>query len=181
MTTVAIDQVLLRFFEAETVGAAEDALVELSALDAADPAAVEEHEPVGDLYAELAMDAADAGDAEEAVRLQAAALEHPCTNRWREIGTLFGYRYASGDRESAVADLRQLSAGPPDGAYLLSSFAEVIETADSTLALAFHDEALAIARRAKEPEVLGSVQAPRALLRDDLGLDPDADDEAGFA
>ncbi len=184
MSLARIDQLMDRFIDAPSTEAAEAALRELATLDAEHPETAEEHEPIGDLYGELADDFFEQGLYEEAIRLQRLALDHPCTNPRREIGTWLGYRFVSGDREAAIADLHTERVGP-DGdaasdAFLIGAFAEAAERADAPLALSLHDEALVLATATGDEDVLAIARVPRALLRRDLDLAPDADDIEAF-
>jgi hypothetical protein len=179
--TPEADQIILRFFGACEMPEAEAALRDLVAHDDANPDAAADHEPIGDLYSELAADHFEHDEFDEAIRLQRLAIEQPCTSREREVGALRGYRYASGDQEKALADLKRSRSGEPTDAALLSAFAEAIDPFDAERALPIHDEAVAIARASGDAELLQQTQIPRALLRDELELAHDADDVAGFA
>lgn len=108
MSTARVDHLMDRYLDATTVEAAESALHELAALDAEDPSLAESHEPIGDLYGELAEDFYEHDEYEPAVQLQTKALEHPCTNLVRERGILLGYRFAAGDRTAVIAELGEL-------------------------------------------------------------------------
>lgn len=182
MSSARIDQLIDRFIDAPTIEAAEATLRELAELDATDPSAADGHPPIGDLYAELADDFAGNGEIEEAIRLQSLALEHPCTNSHRDAGTLLGYGFIAGEREATVAALEEARQPrePAAEAHLVGAFAEAIERVESELALALHDEAVALADESGDEDTLAIVQVPRALLRRDLELPPDADDIEAF-
>lgn len=182
MSTARVDHLMDRYLDATTVEAAESALHELAALDAEDPSLAESHEPIGDLYGELAEDFYEHDEYEPAVDLQTKALGHPCTNLVRERGILLGYRFAAGDRAAVIAELGQARQGlePVDGAHLLGAFGEAVERVDAPLALSHHDEAVELAKTGKDEDVLAVVRVPRALLRRDMGLSPDGDDIEAF-
>lgn len=158
MPGARIDRILDRFAEAPTIGDAEAALQDLIALDAADPKAAALHDPVGDLFSDLADDCFGQSAHDEAIRLQRLAVDQPCSNSAREVGLLLGYRFAAGDpaeRESTITELagtRGVVRSVIDEAYLVSAFAEAIEVVDEEQAIALHDEALALAGRAAQDD-----------------------------
>lgn len=178
MTRPDIDRLLLRVVEADTRADAEVALRELVAIDAADESAAEEHPPIGDLYSQLAHEAFEDEDNEEAVRLQSTALEHPCTNRRHEQGTLLGYRFVGLEDASALDELKGSRSGGRSDASLLSGFAAQAELVELAMALRLHDEALEIAKAARPPDydLLRDVVIGRALARADADLPQDEDD-----
>ena len=198
MPGARIDRLMDRFAEAPTIGDAEDALLDLVALDASDPKAAALHDPIGDLYSDLADDCFGQTAYDEAIRLQRLAVDQPCSNSAREVGLLLGYRFAAGERTETTAELqatRGVTDSPVDEAYLVSGFAEAIElVAEPDVALALHDDALAVAHTADpdafaseegEPAAaqqhfLDAIRIPRALLRRELGDVPDSDDLVAF-
>lgn len=175
-----VDRLLLRIVEAETRADAEVALRELVALDAADEVAAVEHPPIGDLFSQLAAEAFDEEDNEEAVRLQETALEHPCTNRRHEQGTLLGYRFVGLEDTTALDDLKSSRTGGRSDASLLSGFAAQAELVELAMALRLHDEALEIAKATvpRDYDLVRDVQIGRALARADAEMPPDDDDVA---
>ncbi|MBJ7472883.1 MAG: SEC-C domain-containing protein [Solirubrobacteraceae bacterium] len=180
MARPAVDRLFMRVVEAETLGDAVAALEELAALDDADPSAIHEHQPIGDLYSELAGELFEDEEVETAIELQEEALMHPCTNRRREQGTLLGYRFVGLEDTSALDDLKASRSGGPSDASLLAGFAEQVEVIELAMALRLHDEALEIAQSARpvDEELLRSVEIGRALARSDAGLPPDDSDLA---
>ncbi len=180
MTRPAVDRLFMRVVEAETLDDAEAALEELAALDDADPTAIHEHQPIGDLYSELAGEVYEDDEVEEAIRLQELALMHPCTNRRREQGTLLGYRFVGLEDTTALDDLKRSRSGGVSDASLLAGFAELVEEVELAMALRLHDEALEIAQSARpvDEELVRGIEIGRALARGDAELPPDASDLA---
>ncbi|MDQ8046452.1 MAG: SEC-C domain-containing protein [Solirubrobacteraceae bacterium] len=178
MPSPAVERLLLRIAEADTTADAELALRELAALDDADPAVVVEHPPVGDLYSRVAGRQFEAGEVDEAIRLQAAALEHPCTKRRFEQGTLLGYRFVGREDAAALTELKASRSGGRSDALLLSGFAAQVEGLELGLALRLHDEALEVAKAAKpvDEALVAEVSVGRALARSAAGFDTDEDD-----
>lgn len=176
-----VERLLLRVMEAETLPDAELALRELAALSAADESVAADHPPLGDLYSQLAHEAFNEHeDAQEAVRLQSIALEHPCTSRRAEQGTLLGFRFVGLEDTTALEDLKTSRSGGRSDASLLSGFATQAELVELAMALRLHDEALDIAKAARplDYDLLRDVRIGRALARADAELPPDEDDAA---
>lgn len=155
-----------RFAEAPRIGDAEQVLLDLIALDAAEPGAAAMHDPVGDLYSDLADDCFGQNSLDEAIRLQRLAVDQPCSNSAREVGLLLGYRFTAGDAAERDATTQELQAtravldSKVDEAYLVSSFAEAIEIVAEAQAAPLHDEALAIAHAAGDEEFAAPPEEP---------------------
>lgn len=180
MTRPAVDRLFMRVIEADSIEDAEDALRELAALDDADPTAAAEHQPIGDLYSELAGELFEDEETDEAIRLQEIALMYPCTNRRREQGTLLGYRFVGYEDATALDDLKKSRSGGSSDASLLAGFAEQVEVVELNMALRLHDEALEIAKAANpaDEDLVRGVEIGRALARADAGFPPDESDLA---
>lgn len=135
-------------------------------------------DPTGDQYAQLAAERFAAGEIDEAIRLQATALEHLCTRRRFEQGTLLGYRFVGREDTAALEDLRASRSGGHTDAPLLSGFAVQVETLELGLALRMHDEALEVAKAARPVDdgLVREIATARAAAREASGFDPDADD-----
>ena len=137
---------------------------------------------LGDLYDELAREAADENDFATAVRLQTHSMELESGDDEAVRRALLGYyQLAAGLLDVGRATFAQLLADEPDdvGARILQGMG--LEELDEPAALAAFDDAIAVARRTGDAEGLADAQIERADLRDHMDLEPDADDLEGNA
>jgi tetratricopeptide (TPR) repeat protein len=163
---------LQAFNDARTVAEAERALDAMRELDPPDDL------ELGELYDELASVAADDGDFDMAVRLQAAALELGC--RHRELGRdmLAWYLLKAGRQSEGERQFELLLAerGGDDVHTLLTLGHARSDAGLSESALAAYDEALRAAERTGAEEDLADARRERREWRQEMGLDLDADD-----
>jgi len=174
--TRTAEQLLHAWTDAQSIAQAERLLAEMEPL-AAELARADCL--LGDLYDELASEAADGEDFATAARLQAHSIGLASSDEPSYRRTLLGYyQVAAGDQETGRATFAQLLADEPDDVDCRLLFAMALEDLDEHEALAVYDDAVSVARRIGDPEQLGNAQVERAELRLRLGMEPDADDLA---
>jgi tetratricopeptide (TPR) repeat protein len=166
---------LLRVYEeASSCAAAEEALDELR--DRGVPPDVS----IGDLYDDLAAEAADGGEFELAARVQRKAWELGCERPDIASAMLGWYMLKSGDVEGGeehFAGLRQ-EYGSEDIDLLQLIGSARLDSGRPESALQTFDEALALAKAQGDADVVDLLRADRLECRRELGLDPDEDDNA---
>jgi tetratricopeptide (TPR) repeat protein len=165
------EDVLEPFRQAETVADAERVLDALAVLGADRP------DPLGDLYDELAEEAANEADYEAAARLERKALDAGCTSPVVAREMLGWYLLKSGDVEQGERVFGDLRTERPGDVGILITLGHA--RSDSGLqesALSAFDEAVAVAKQVGHGRVLDRARVERKAEREEVGLSLDEDD-----
>ena len=163
---------LLETYEGtESLAEAERALDDLSR--EAPPAELE----LGELYDQLAEEAAEEDDFALAVRAERRALEHGCRHQTIARDMLAWYLLKDGQRDAGEELFAELRRERPEDVELLLTIGNARSDAGlEEEALGAFDEALATAKRQGDELAIRRARAERRESRRELGLVPDEDD-----
>ena len=166
-----VESILEPYVAAPTLVEAEQELDRLVARQDELPVAI------GDLYDELAAQAADDDQYEIASRLQQKAIDFGCTQELVAREMLGWYLLKAGAVAEGEAVFRELCAERPDDAHVRITLGHARSDAGlQEEALQAFDDALAAARRGGFVKDLEHVRIERKAEREHVGLDPDEDD-----
>ena len=171
LTTGRAHDLLHAWERAESLDDAESALDALAAVGAPDGIAL------GDLYDQLAEEAADRLDLAMAVRAQRAALHHGCEHAQVAREMLGWYLLKDGHREAGEAEFAAVLAETGEAANVLLTLGSArLDAGHPRDALDAFDRALAAAREDGESRLVERARAERRECRYELGLPVDAED-----
>ena len=133
---------------------------------------------IGDLYDDLAGQAADDDQYELAARLQQKAIDFGCSQEFVAREMLGWYLLKAGAIADGEAVFSELCAQRPDDPHVRITLGHARSDAGlQDEALQAFDEALATAKRCGTPDDLDHARVERKAEREHVGLDPDDDDK----